>query len=96
VARLRGWPREPAPFSLGRWGIPVNALAFVGAFLTLLNLLWPRDSTNPVFKLEIRVSYWLIGIPLVIGIVYYALWQHRALAAEPDEPQEAEQAPATA
>jgi amino acid transporter len=98
VARLRGWPREPAPFSLGRWGIPVNVLAFIGALLTLINLLWPRDSTNPVFKLNIRVSYWLIGIPLVIGIVYYALWQHRALGAEPvDEPaEESEQARATA
>jgi amino acid transporter len=94
VARLRGWPRERAPFSLGRWGIPVNVLAFAGALLTLINLLWPRDSTNPVFKLEIRVAYWLIGIPLVVGIVYYALWQHRQLEAA--QVEEVDEAPARA
>src|SRR5207244_872911 len=26
-ARLRGWPRTPAPFSLGRWGLPTTILA---------------------------------------------------------------------
>ena len=77
IARLRGWPKEPAPFSLGRWGIPVNARGGRrGA--TLLNLLWPRDSTNPVFKLDIRVAYWLVGIPLVVG--------HRLLRLLPAPP----------
>src|SRR5690349_24365543 len=28
-ARLRGWPRTKAPFSLGRWGLPLNLLALV-------------------------------------------------------------------
>jgi amino acid transporter len=88
VARLRGWPREAAPFSLGRWGIPVNVLALVGAGLTCLNLLWPRDSTNPVFKADIRVAYWLVGIPLIVGIVYYVFFQHRQLAQPIEEPDE--------
>jgi amino acid transporter len=88
IARLRGWPTERAPFSLGRWGVPVNVLATVGAGLTCLNLLWPRDSTNPVFKLDIRVAYWLVGIPLVVGIVYYVFWQHRQLALPLEEPDE--------
>ena len=88
IARLRGWPKERAPFSLGRWGIPVNVLAAVGAGLTCVNLLWPRDSTNPVFKLDIRVAYWLVGIPLVVGIVYYVFWQHRQLAQPLEEPDE--------
>src|SRR5581483_8499051 len=26
-ARLRGWPKTTAPFSLGRWGLPLNLLA---------------------------------------------------------------------
>ena len=88
IARFRGWPRESAPFSLGRWGMPVNVLALVGAGLTCLNLLWPRDSTNPVFKMDIRVAYWLVGIPLVIGIVYYVFFQHRQLAQPIEEPDE--------
>ena len=83
-ARLKGWPHgEPAPFSLGRWGIPVNLAGLVCAALTLLNLAWGRDTTNPVWKLDIRVTYWLVGIPLVIGLVYYPLVQHRRLGSAP-------------
>ncbi len=80
IARLRGWPRAAAPFSLGRWGIPVNVAALVLAAATLVDLVWPRVATNPVWKLDIRVSYWLIGIPLVIGLVYYPLRMHARLA----------------
>jgi amino acid transporter len=82
VARLRGWPTTRAPFSLGRWGIPVNVLALVTAAATLIDLVWPRDATNPVWKLDIRVSYWLVGIPLVLGLIYYPLRVHRRLMAE--------------
>ena len=63
IARLRGWPRAAAPFSLGRWGIPVNVAALVLAAATLVDLVWPRVATNPVWKLDIRVSDRLIGIP---------------------------------
>jgi amino acid transporter len=79
-ARLRGWPREDAPFKLGRWGIPINLIALAAAIATLIDLVWPRDTTNPVWKLDIRVAYWLVGIPLVIGIVYYAVRLHGRLA----------------
>jgi amino acid transporter len=79
-ARLRGWPKTPAPFSLGRWGLPVNLAALAAAALTLVDLVWPRAATNPVWHLSIRVSYWLVGIPLVIGIAYYAARMHSRLA----------------
>lgn len=82
-ARLKGWPRAPAPFKLGRWGIPVNVLALLAAAATLVDLVWPRAATNPVWKLDIRVSYWLVGIPLVVGIAYYACVMHRRLADSP-------------
>lgn len=83
-ARLRGWPKTPAPFKLGRWGIPVNILALLAAAATLVDLVWPRAATNPVWKLDIRVSYWLVGIPLVIGIAYYAARVHGRLARSSD------------
>jgi hypothetical protein len=79
AARLRGWPRTSAPFSLRGWGIPVNVAALVAAAATLVNLVWPRAATNPVWKLDIRVSYWLVGIPLVVGLIYYPLRMHRRL-----------------
>ena len=46
VRRLRGWPDgEPTQeglFSLGRWGLPVNAVAVVYGAAMVVNLAWPR------------------------------------------------------
>src|SRR5579864_7399365 len=39
-ARLRGWPRTKAPFSLGRWGMLINILALVYGGLMIINFLW--------------------------------------------------------
>ena len=39
----RGHGRDGRPFfSLGRWGIPVNALALLYGLLMTVNLAWPR------------------------------------------------------
>jgi urea carboxylase system permease len=41
MARRRGWPREKAWFSLGRWGMLVNSLAIVYGAVMLLNIaIW--------------------------------------------------------
>jgi urea carboxylase system permease len=41
AARLRGWPRTPAWFNLGRWGKLVNTLAILYGGLMLINIgLW--------------------------------------------------------
>jgi amino acid transporter len=85
VARLRGWPRGSrveGAFTLGRWGTPVTLLAFLGTTALAIDLLWPRDSTNPVWKLGIRSVYWVIGIPLVIGVGYFA-WTKIRRTSEP-------------
>jgi urea carboxylase system permease len=39
-ARLKGWPRVKAPFSLGRWGILINVLALIYGGLMIINFLW--------------------------------------------------------
>src|SRR5437660_12641130 len=39
-ARMRGWPRVKAPFSLGQWGMLVNILALVYGGLMIINFLW--------------------------------------------------------
>jgi urea carboxylase system permease len=39
-ARLKGWPRTKAPFSLGRWGMLVNILALIYGGLMVINFLW--------------------------------------------------------
>jgi urea carboxylase system permease len=49
-ARLRGWPKTKAPFSLGRWGLPLTVLGIAWGGGMLVNFAWPRGApgfTNP-------------------------------------------------
>ena len=77
--RLRGWPQVSAPFKLGKWGRMADVAACIGAGAILLNLVWSRQDTNPTWKLGIPVCYWVMGIPIVLGAIYYVLVQHRRL-----------------
>jgi urea carboxylase system permease len=50
AARLRGWPRQPAWFNLGRWGKLVNTIAIVYGALMLLNIaIWKDPSLFGAF-----------------------------------------------
>ena len=89
---LRGWPHKRAHFNLGRWNIPVTLIAMAGTGLTTLNLLWPRATTNPnfdqisgevtdsVFR-HIPMGWYIVGVPILIGIVYYVFRQRKIEAA---------------
>ena len=46
-ARLRGWPKTPAPFRLGRWGLVVNLVGLIYGGAMLINFAWPRAASNP-------------------------------------------------
>src|SRR5438132_4776817 len=46
-ARLRGWPKTKAPFSLGKWALPLNLVALAWGGGMLINFAWPRLATNP-------------------------------------------------
>jgi urea carboxylase system permease len=71
-ARLNGWPRVKAHFSLGRWGMLVNILALVYGGLMIINFLWfgglRNVYTNP--SLNSVFTSWS-GIPVlnVIGTI---------------------------
>jgi amino acid transporter len=72
-ARLRGWPKTRAPFSLGRWAIPFNVLALVWGGGMLINFAWPRVATNPRPK-ELPGTldfhwHWLNGQPVFWTVV---------------------------
>ncbi|WP_086819368.1 APC family permease [Allokutzneria sp. NRRL B-24872] len=74
LARLRGrW--QPAGFSLGRWGIPVNVLAILWGTGMTLNLLWPRQEIyNPSepFHWYLRWGAVLfVGGVALVGFTYY-------------------------
>ncbi len=47
LARLRGWPKTPAPFRLGRWGPVVNVIGLLYGAAMLVNFAWPRPASNP-------------------------------------------------
>jgi amino acid transporter len=88
VRRLRGqWPRpEHGPyFSLGRWGLLVNAVAVAYGAVVAVNIGWPRaavydalagtkDTAGHVIPAH---WYWqyiavlFIGIVVVVGAIYY-------------------------
>ena len=45
LARRKGWPREPAWFNLGRWGMPVNILALIYGGVMIVNIALWNDQT---------------------------------------------------
>jgi hypothetical protein len=88
IYRFRGWPKVKGRFSLGRWGIAVNCVAVLGTGLTALDLLWPRAATNPTynqisgtaggfFLKDAPMAWLIIGLPLLVGVVFYLLRSKR-------------------
>jgi amino acid transporter len=93
VHRLRGWPKVRGWFALGPWGLLVNIVAVIGTGLTFLNLMWPRAATNPTFNQvsgttdggfwrDIPLSWLVVGIPLLVGVVFYA-FRHKRIHEHP-------------
>jgi amino acid transporter len=89
-ARLRGWPTSKAPFSLGRWALPVNILALVYGGAMFVNMMWPRALTNPRPATEAPaldfhwdwlnskpVLWTVLGVIAVVGAIYYVLVQRK-------------------
>jgi urea carboxylase system permease len=108
-ARLRGWPKTKAPFSLGRWAIPLNLLALAWGGGMLINFAWPRLATNPRptqlpgtlnfhwHWLNAKPVLWTTAIVIVlVGAAYFVLVQRRKPAhlQAPEGEVFAEEAPA--
>jgi amino acid transporter len=87
-ARLRGWPKAKAPFSLGRWGLPLTTLGLAWGGGMLINFAWPRVATNPRPKelpgtlnfhwhwLNGQPVFWTVVVVIVlVGAAYYLLVQ---------------------
>jgi urea carboxylase system permease len=84
-ARLRGWPKAPAPFSLGSWGLIVNIVGLLYGGAMLINFAWPRVQSNMTPKqsgvLNFHIGF-LNGIPILwtvlvfivlVGGIYYLI-----------------------
>ena len=87
-ARLRGWPKAKAPFSLGRWGLPLNLLALAWGGGMLVNFAWRRAATNPTpvqtslglnfhwhWLNEQPVLWTVLVVIVLVGALYYGLVQ---------------------
>jgi amino acid transporter len=86
-ARGHGWPKVKTPFSLGKWGLPINILALIYGGLALVDFAWPRESFlvgNPTpnqsggllslgvgWLNKIPILYTVLGFILIVGIIYY-------------------------
>ena len=103
-ARLKGWPREKTPFSLGGWGMPINVLALVYGGLMIINFLWfggLRSNTNPVLSGAFPglANFPLLGnIPIfefslivlfVVGAIYWFGFKRRSVIANGEKRAEA-------
>jgi amino acid transporter len=93
LARLKGWPKEAAPFKLGQWGVIVNVLGLVWGIAMEINFLWPRNVaaggqnpplsalpnvTVPGFLSNIPIFEFTLGVILVVGVIYWAVAQRKA------------------
>jgi hypothetical protein len=83
-ARMRGWPKISAPFSLHRWGPVVNVLALLYGGAMLVNFAWPRVASNPEpsqtggllsfgigFVDKIPILWLVVLVITIIGLIYY-------------------------
>ncbi len=104
-ARLKGWPHEKAPFSLGRWGMLINVLALVYGGLMIINFLWFGGLRSIFTNTVLGVAFpGLANIPVinniplfeltlvvlfVVGAIYWFGFKRRAVVTSDQKPAEA-------
>ena len=80
--RLRGaWPRaDHGPyFSLGRWGMLVNAVAVTWGILMAINIAWPRVEVygSQAWYFQFG-AFVIVGLMALVGGAYYfAVQRHK-------------------
>jgi urea carboxylase system permease len=85
-ARLGGWPKRKAPFSLGGYGMIANVLAIAWGGSMLVNFAWLRAATNPPIGLgpswlsDKAIFELLVAVIVVVGAIYYTLFVRPAEA----------------
>ena len=49
IARAKGW-KPAGPFTLGRWGWPVNIIALSYGLFAIVDMIWPRNPQDPWYN----------------------------------------------
>jgi amino acid transporter len=78
VIRAKGWPKDKAYFNLGRWGWPVNIIAFAYGVFMIINLAWPRQYPG-VGWLDTYIVMLSLGVVVVAGAVVYSIQRARGV-----------------
>jgi amino acid transporter len=69
LARYGGEP--DARFNLGKWGFPVNILAFIWSSFMVINVSWPRTATYG-FEWYQQYAAWIYTAGLIcLGVLIY-------------------------
>lgn len=70
--RLFGKPLPPAPWSLGRWGLPLNCMGIIyGAYLFVYSAM---PSVYPVTAADFNWAPVMFGGVGILSMIYYLLW----------------------
>jgi hypothetical protein len=81
IRRLRGhWPRPEHGeyFSMGAWGLPVNAFAVLYGILMTINLAWPRGAVYGTDHWYFQYGAFVFtGVIVIVGLIYYVFTQWR-------------------
>src|SRR5262249_21088753 len=85
LLRLRGWPGHGGPrgnglVPLGRWGLPVNALAVAWGVAMILNLGWPRPRAT--WAEQYGAVLFTAGLVVVGGLYYGLVQRHKTRVLE--------------
>jgi urea carboxylase system permease len=73
-ARLQGWPRVKAPFSLGRWGMLINILALVYGGVMIINFMWFGGLRSIYTNSAVGLAFTgLANVPLLGGFPLFEL-----------------------
>ena len=78
-----GAARRRAIFSLGRWGLPVNAIAVVWGLFVVINISWPRTAiygTDPWGRFAAPLATLAL---IAAGAAYYLLYQRKRTGIVP-------------
>ena len=77
IARAKGWPTDRAYFNLGKWGWPVNIIAFVYGVFMIINLAWPRTPDAAWYDNYLVVVS--LAVVLIVGIIVYLIQRARGV-----------------
>jgi amino acid transporter len=84
IARLRGTWVPAGAVSLGRWGLPVNALAVGWLAFETVNIAWPRESLAPPGApfYQVWAAPIFLGVVAVLGAAYLVVAKPHRRARE--------------